>query len=168
MVKNKFFVSLLILLAFQPFAGSAAKLNDLGIERMAQGTCGTLATAMTERVYNTNKEMKKEYYKTPVFDKSTDFEMMRHLKLLATESEKFTDTTPDTKRLSSMLKAFEILRKKYKGYVKDCLAVYRPVTKQCHATYERSDKGNADTCQRAAIDQSAELDFIKKHFLRLK
>lgn len=159
---------ILVLIWTQAFAWSAVKINDLNVEKLAEANCGTLASAMTERVYNTNKEMKKEYYQTPVFDKKSDFEMMRYLKLLATESESFTATTPDSRRVTSMLKAFEILKQKRHRYVIDCLGLYRPSFKACFVRYQMANKDDADKCSREAVETSSELSFIKKYFLRLK
>lgn len=147
---------------------AAPKVRDLSVEKMARGVCGSLATSLTERVYNTNKEMGKEYYITPVFKKDVDFEMMRYLKLLVSESEKFTATTPDSKRLSTMLNAFEILSKRNFRYAKECLKIYRPLAKQCYSTYERDSKEAADACVQKNLDPEETSAFIKEFFLRAK
>ena len=162
-------MKLLVLIAFISLpALGAPKLKDLSIEKIAQGTCGTLAAAMTERVYNTNKEMQQEYYKTPVFDKDADFEMMRYLKLLATESDKFTAETKDSTRLSSMMSAFMVLKKKQFGFVRDCLKLYRPLSKQCFHRYKLVGKSEADHCIREKVNKTQETNLVKLYFLRLK
>lgn len=153
-------------LSFSLFA--APKVRDLSVEKLARGMCGTIASALTERVYNTNKEMGKEYYLTPVFKSDVDFEMMRYLKLLVSDSEKFTAKTPDSERLSNMFKAFDILSRRNFRYAKECLKIYRPVAKKCYSTYESDSKEEADNCMRRLVDSKEETAFIKKFFLRPK
>lgn len=156
---------ILALLSFSALASSS--MRDLSVEKLARGTCGTLATAMTERVYNTNRDMRKEYYITPVFKKDVDFEMMRFLKLLVSESEKFTATTPDSQRLSPMLSAFEILSGRNFRYAKECLAIYRPAAKKCYATYEKGTKEAFDDCVIKSTSSEETSRFVQKFFLRL-
>lgn len=147
---------------------SHAKVKDLGVEGISRATCGAIATAMTERVYNTNKESKKEVYLTPVFKKDVDFEMMRYLKQLASISETFTESTPDSKRVEPLRKAFDILSKRRFRYAKECLQVYRPATRRCIHLYELNGKASVDSCIREKVDKGQEASFIKKFFLREK
>lgn len=145
-----------------------AKVRDLSVESLSRSTCGALATAMTERVYNTNKSEGKEVYITPVFKKDVDFEMMRYLKQLASLSDTFTESTPDTKRIEPLLSAFNILSKRRFRYAKECLQVYRPATRRCFHHYELNGKASVDNCVRERVDKAQEAQFIKKFFLREK
>lgn len=154
-------------LAFLPCLAQA-KVKDLGVEGLSRATCGALATAMTERVYNTNKEEGKEVYLTPVFKKDVDFEMMRHLKQLASASDTFTESTPDSKRIAPLHSAFNILSKRRFRYAKECLQVYRPPTRRCFHLYKEGGKSSVDTCVRERVDKAQEARFIKKFFLRDK
>jgi hypothetical protein len=164
-VRKVFFV-LTLFFSLSGFAKS--KVRDLGVEGLSRATCGALATAMTERVYNTNKESGKEVYLTPVFKKDVDFEMMRNLKKLATDSETFTDGTPDTERIKPLHTAFNLLSKRRFRYAKECLQVYRPPTRKCFHHYQVSGKASVDTCVRELVDKAQEARFIKKFFLRDK
>jgi len=147
---------------------SLANGRDLGTESLSRATCGALATAMTERVYNTNKAEKKEVYITPVFKKDVDFEMMRYLKQLASLSDTFTESTPDSKRIEPLLLAFNILSKRRFRYAKECLQVYRPPVRRCIHLYDLNGKASVDTCIREKVDKAQEARFIKKFFLRDK
>lgn len=157
----------LLLFFFLSFAALAANpLNDLSIENISQAACGTLASAMTERVYNTNKEMKKEYYKTPVFDKDTDFEMMKDLRKLTSDSETFTSATPDSRRVSSLIAAFRELKRRNYRYTRICLGVYRPVARKCFSRYQANSKTELDICMRESVDKSEEASLVKEFFLK--
>lgn len=145
-----------------------AKTKDLGIESLARATCGALATAMTERVYNTNKAAGKEVYLTPVFKKDVDFEMLRQLKRLASQSDAYTEGTPDSSRVEPLRSAFDLLSKRRFRYAKECLQVYRPPTRKCFHHYDLGGKAAVDTCVRTQVDKTQEASFIKKFFLREK
>lgn len=160
--------ALLFTLLLPALSFAQAKIRDLGVESLSRATCGALATAMTERVYNTNKESGKEVYITPVFKKDVDFEMMRYLKQLAGLSDTFTDSTPDSKRIEPLHSAFNILSKRRFRYAKECLQVYRPPTRRCVHLYEISGKASVDSCVRERVDKAQEARFIKKFFLREK
>ena len=157
----------LLTLLFFPLLATA-KVKDLGVEGISRATCGAIATAMTERVYNTNKADSKEVYITPVFKKDVDFEMMRFLKELASVSASFTESTPDSERVKPLRKAFDILSKRRFRYAKECLQVYRPAARRCIHLYELNGKASVDSCIREKVDKAQEASFIKKFFLREK
>jgi hypothetical protein len=156
----------LVFFFFSLSAVAAKPLNDLSIEDIAQGACGTLASAMTERVYNTNREMKKEYYKTPVFDKDTDFEMMKDLRKLTSESETFTSATPDSRRMASLIAAFRELKRRNYSYTRICLGVYRPGARKCFSRYRSNNKADLDVCMREVVDKADEAALVKEFFLK--